>query len=52
VLISVCSVRAGDGVSHAVPGVPGDVLFPKEAEYQQTDAEVSAKGEEEPKSQR
>jgi hypothetical protein len=52
VLISVCSVRAGDGVRPALPGVPRHVLVPKATEYQQTDAEVSATGEEEPKSQR
>ena len=45
--VCVCSVRAGDGVGPAVPGVPGDVLVPEEAEHQQADAEVSAKGEEE-----
>lgn len=52
VLICVCYVRAGDGVSLTVPGVACHVLIPKEAEYQQADAEISAKGEEESKSQR
>jgi len=52
VLICVCSVRAGDGVRPALPGVPRHVLVPKATEYQQTDAKISTTGEEEPKSQR
>ena len=50
--MSVCSVRAGDGVCPALPGVPRHVLVPKATEYQQTDAEIPTTGEEEPKSQR
>ena len=52
VLTFVCSVRPGDGVRPALPGVPRHVLVPKATEYQQTDPEISATGEEEPKSQR
>jgi hypothetical protein len=51
-MMCICSVRAGDGVGPVIPGVPGDVLVPKEIEYLQTDTEIIAKGEEKPQSQR
>jgi hypothetical protein len=44
--------RTGDGVGPVVFGIPRDVLVSKEAEYLQTDTEISAEGEEKSQSQR
>jgi hypothetical protein len=46
------SSRASDGVGAVVFGIPCDVLVSKEAEHLQTHTQISAKGEEKPKSQR